>query len=258
MNEIIKSLPKTLPEVYSAIANGTKFGEPIDTIISKKFSSLQEIYDYLEVPDALTDALYGDSDEDGNYTFPFAVKKVKEGITEYKGIIGEQYSSYHKETIRQHTAIVVDNLGKMIPLRMAAYLGVLHDCCKKYTLGTNAKGELCFYGHEYVSALIGGTWARDTLKLNNSQLKLIVALIFAHGMPKGEWQQNQEKRWDFFVTLDDYFGDIGTEEDVQNLKEQFSDYIDAIAAADQGCITVEDILNSSRKIEGGEKLISEY
>jgi CRISPR/Cas system-associated endonuclease Cas3-HD len=258
MNEIIKSLPKTLPEVYSAIIDGTKFGDPIDSIISEKFNSLQEIYDYLEVPDVLTDALYGAPDEDGNYTFPFAVKKVKEGIVEYKGRLGEQYSSYHKETIRQHTAIVVDNLARMIPLRWATYLGVLHDCCKKYCLGTNAKGELCFYGHEYVSALIGGSWARETLKLNDTQLKLIVALIFAHGMPKGEWAQNQEKRWDFFVTLDDYFGDIGTDEDTQNLKEQFGEYIDAIAAADQGCSMVEDILRASSKIEGGEKLISEY
>ena len=90
-------------------------------------------------------------DEAGLYVFP-AKRKNAPLVHAH---LGDQTSMYHKETVKQHLLLTCGRLwlnGHSDNLEGLLY-GILHDAGKKYTLGSNQRGEVCFYGHEKVSAL---------------------------------------------------------------------------------------------------------
>jgi hypothetical protein len=255
MNKIFNVFPATLKEIYDAIMANRRYGTDADKALDTQFftGGLVQVYKFLEQPDAATEAIYGAPDADGNVTFPFAISKVKPGVVEFVGKLGAQTSSYHKETVKQHTAIVVKNLVDAgVDPKMAAVLGVFHDCGKKYTTGTNAKGELCFYGHDYVSAYLAGQWLKDSFNMSGNELKLVMAVIFAHMQPKITWNQNPEKRVAFMAMLDEFFDDDDKKEEY---KQYFEFLIDAIDKADVGIATEEEVAAAEGIIAEGESAI---
>ena len=183
MNEIIKELPNTLESIWGSVKNDEQFNNfALNRVINQQFGDIKSIYDFISEFDWLTYEIYGEPDKDG-FVFPFAVSKVKDGVTEYHGNIGDQTSSYHKETVAEHTAIVVANfVGQHICSELLTTIAVLHDVGKKYTSGTNNKGEVCFYGHDTVSAYLAGRWLYG--QFDDEDVKLIVAVIFGHMQPR--------------------------------------------------------------------------
>lgn len=91
-------------------------------------------------------------DEAGLYVFP-AKRKNAPLVHAH---IGDQTSMYHKETVKQHLLLTCGRFWlneNPDDLDEGLLYGILHDAGKKYTLGSNQRGEICFYGHEKVSAL---------------------------------------------------------------------------------------------------------
>lgn len=249
MNEIMKLLPNTLEGIWNSVVLNEQFDNfALNRIINEEFEDLKSIYDFLFEYDWLTHEIYGEPEEDG-FVFPFAVKKVKEGVKEYHGNIGDQTSAYHKETVAEHTAMVVSNfVGEHIASERLAAIAILHDVGKKYTSGTNNKGEVCFYGHDSVSAYLAGRWLYGLY--DDDELKLIVAVIFGHMLPKTAWTEKPEKKEEFKKELVTFF-----EED-ENQAQSVISLIERLSNADEGCATEDERVAARDKISRGERIIS--
>ncbi len=196
-------LPNSLNGIWEAVKEKKRFGEPIDKVASLDFETPEKLYYFLEEHDPLTDALYTKI-SDTEVIFPFATSKVKDGVSEFVGRIGDQTSDHHRETICQHTAIVIENMGTAgINKSTAMWLGLFHDVGKKYTLGTNKKGQVCFYGHETVGAFFAGRWAMN-MDIDERYVKQIVAVAYGHLGPHN-WKENPEKEKEFLDELTEYY-----------------------------------------------------
>ena len=113
--------------------------------------SFQAYLDNQSVLPPIVEDMY-QRDESGLYVFPAKRKNA----TLVHAHIGDQISMYHKETVKQHLLLTCGRLwlnGIPDELEEGLLYGILHDAGKKYTLGSNQRGEVCFYGHEKVSAL---------------------------------------------------------------------------------------------------------
>ncbi len=189
MHEALKGIPTTLAGIYNNVASG-KF--LFEGQVKRTFEDIEEMYKYLDTPDKLTDTLYGNYIK-WKYTFPFAKEPDDISIKEYRGYLGDQYSKWHKESVKHHAAIVTVNLIEAGELpRCAVLLGVIHDAGKKYTCATNKAGELCFYNHALVSAYIGLWWAWNFLA--EEERKPFLAVIYGHDLPWQRWQKHPEEK----------------------------------------------------------------
>ena len=106
--------------------------------------------------------------------------------------IGDQTSMYHKETVKQHLLLTCGRLwlnGNPDELEEGLLYGILHDAGKKYTLGSNQRGEVCFYGHEKVSALFAAI-VFDHLGFTD-MIEDGVRVIYDHMKPF-VWESNKE------------------------------------------------------------------
>ena len=73
-------------------------------------------------------------------------------IPELKDTIGfDQHNPHHDKDVFNHTLCVLDNVPKLLELRLAA---LFHDIGKPHTLSIDDKGVGHFYGHEKVSVKI--------------------------------------------------------------------------------------------------------
>lgn len=192
MNEIIKRLPiKTLEEVLSA--DESTFPAEVREILQWK--GVEEYFRCLSEEDALTRAIYGSADEKGLVRFPAATNDV---TLELFDKIGAQSSIYHQETVEEHIQLVFHNASTYSWLlrfpspvnRYVLFLALLHDCGKKYTAGTNKRGELCFYGHDKLSALIANSYLKQ-MGVSDKDREWIVTGIFYHMRPKA-WERMEE------------------------------------------------------------------
>jgi hypothetical protein len=251
MNEILKMLPNTLETIWDSIRLNEQFDNfALNRVVNEQFEDLQSMYNFLFEYDWLTHEVYGEPEEDG-FVFPFAVKKVKEGVKEYHGMIGDQTSAYHKETVTEHTAMVVSNfVGEHIASERLATIATLHDVGKKYTSGTNNKGEVCFYAHDTVSAYLAGRWLYGLY--DDDEIKLIIAVIFAHMLPKTAWTEKPEKKEEFKKELITFF------EDDEGQAETAMSLIERLSNADEGCATKEEVVAAREKIRRGERIISAF
>lgn len=254
MNELIKMLPNTLESIWDSIRLNDQFPNfAINRVVNEEFEDLQSMYDFLFEYDWLCHEIYGEPEEDG-FVFPFAVSKVKEGVKEYRGRIGDQTSAYHKETISDHTAMVVANFcGSQVFNERLATIATLHDIGKKYTSGTNNKGEVCFYGHDTVSAYLAGRWLYGLYDdEDDEELKLIIAVIFGHMLPKTTWAQKPEKKDEFKAELIAFFDD----DELQAETAMF--LIERLSDADEGCATEEELEAAREKIRQGKTIIAHF
>ena len=246
--QFIEKAPKTIAEIYEAIhTNDINLGEPLGQILNHGFKSLEDIYEFLDASDSLVDAMY-DRNEDGNYVFSFA-SKHGDDVTEIIAPLGCQTSRYHKEDFKQHVAIVSAKFAELgLSNKDAALYAVLHDCAKKYTFGTNYRGEVCFYGHEALSAFIGGYWLFNNWYMTGDELRQIIAVIWAHLHPRVTWAQKPEERDKFIDQLRTFF-------DCPMKVDETMRLVDLFAQADLGCESEEEIEAYADIISRGEQII---
>ena len=256
MHKELGKIPKTMKEIYrSAFDSDVLLAQPLGRILNKPFRSIKEIYDFLEERDALTDAIYGCSDPEGKYVFPFAVPedKVNGGVGEVIAKLGSQYPGHHMETIQEHTCLVVNNLVELgMAESDAVLIGVLHDCGKKYVTATNAQGHLCFYNHEIVSAFLAGHWMLSNFYVDGDKLRLIIAVVFNH-MELLSWKRQDHGIDDAREKLKNNLAGFF---DCPVFAERAMDYINLITEADKSCKTEEEYEDAKAKIAIGKKLIA--
>lgn len=181
MNEIIKRLPiKTLEEVLSA--DESTFPAEVKEILQWK--GVEEYFRCLSEEDALTRAIYGCADEKGLVRFPAATDDV---TLELFDKIGAQSSIYHQETVEEHIQLVFHYIHRISADRNFLLMALLHDCGKKWTAGTNKRGEICFYGHDKLSALFANSYLKQ-MGVSDEDREWIVTGIYYHMRPK-EWER---------------------------------------------------------------------
>ena len=150
------------------------------------------------------------------YRYPYANSALKKkaeiaGFQEASGPIGMQTSKYHKETIAEHTKAVAAHYLSSIDIgkdaekdRMDAMTALLHDVGKKWTAGTNQVGEMCFYGHDPISAYAAAKLF-NAMAISRENAEPYIILICCHMDPKVKWTQKKDAEKDF---LDKYGKDL--------------------------------------------------
>ena len=226
-------------------------GEGYIEVCKKSFSSIGEIYDYLDVPDSLTDYAYGEPGDDGKYTFPSPdpyddrVKAAKPCT----GLIGEQNSSWHTETLKEYAAMVTYNLvAADVKPEMAAMLGVLHCCGMKYAAETIIEGSISFPGYEYLSTYLTVCWIYDW-GLAEEEKREIIATVYGHtkyyDWLKKTGGRNSEKN--FIKEVTKVFG--------EDIALKAHELIKLLGASEEGVKRGEK--KNTEKIKKGEEIIKQ-
>ena len=172
------TVPKNLQDIWMISEEGFFPGDPLGEIAKKDFRSPGEVFKFLEKPDALTQAIYGEPDDNGKYAFPL-IDEPDDDIEPYWGYIGDQTSYWHRESIKEHACYVTYNLYEAgVRHSYAAALGVFHDCGKKYCAETDNNGEVWFNDSEYVSALLAACWTKAWLP--EHLRRRLTAVIYGH------------------------------------------------------------------------------
>ena len=186
MNKIIADLPiNTLEEIFSA--DESTFPTEVREILQWK--GVEAYFNSQGEEDALTRVVYGCTDKDGLVRFPAATDDV---FLELFDKIGSQISSYHQETIEEHLQMVFHYAFTFVPDNTNFLLmALLHDCGKKWTAGTNKAGELCFHGHEKLSALVANSYLKQ-MGVCDKDRERIVTRIFYHMRPKA-WERMEKE-----------------------------------------------------------------
>lgn len=181
MNKIIADLPiNTLEEIFSADEH--KFPEEVKAVL--RWEGVEAYFRSQSEEDALTRALYGDADKDGRVRFPAATDNV---TLECIDRIGTQSSRYHGETVEEHIQLVFLYIHRISADRNFLLMALLHDCGKKWTAGTNKRGEICFYGHDKLSALFANSYLKQ-MGVSDEDREWIVTGIYYHMRPK-KWER---------------------------------------------------------------------
>ena len=230
-------------------------------ICENRPANLEEIYHFLDQPDMLFNDIYQEREVRDSvffYTYPFIHgAAIPDDIEEVVAPIGTQTSKYHHENLRDHVALVAANLVDAgLSGTLAVQLAVLHDMGKKYTAATNKVGDICYYNHEAISALIAKYWLRGTA--SQSTIKQIVAVIYAHLLPLTTW--NRTVHWktglpcnfrqDFEHELESFYD--GNQVDVKRTME----LIDTLTKCDEGILEMTP--EYAQKIARGRELIHEF
>lgn len=112
----------------------------------------------------------------------FAIKHVNSDKVTYFDSLDIQTSKYHQEGLMDHIALVTRRIAFESNLDpVAIKIAILHDLGKKYTVKINPRGEVCYYGHEHISAII----AKDlidsgVITVSEEDAKIVFAVIDAH------------------------------------------------------------------------------
>ncbi len=245
------AVPKNLKDIYKM--SNKKF-EPNDPLgeIAKKYKSVKEVFLDLNKPDKLTDAIYGEPDEEGKYLFPM-MEEPDPGVEPHKGFIGDQSSYWHNENLKEHACYVAYHLRNAgLNLQKAGYLGVLHDCGKKYCAETNHAGEVWFNDHEYISALLVACWTKDWhWMLKEAERKELIAIIYGHMQCLLEWHKGTPESAkienDFVAEVTEFLGNETAALRVYGL-------VCILGTCDEGARGGAPV--DKKIIEEGEKIIS--
>jgi hypothetical protein len=112
----------------------------------------------------------------------FAIRHVNSNEITYFDSLDIQTSKYHKEGLMDHVALVVSRIGYAVKRNpLAVKIAILHDLGKKYTVKINPRGEVCYYGHEHLSALIAKDLiSNGVITMSDEDAKITFAVIDAH------------------------------------------------------------------------------
>jgi len=175
----------------------------------------------------------------------WAAPIITQVIPELKAAVGfDQHNPHHLYDIYRHTALVVEGVPGILPLRWAA---LLHDVGKASVYTQDEAGVGHFLGHAQAGADMADTILRR-LKAPNALREQVVTLIQRH-MVLIQPERRQVRRWmgrlrpevlDWLLTLQE--ADIkgtGLPGDIQRLhaiREQMQ-----ILLQEQACLTVRDL-----------------
>jgi len=193
MNKGINKVPANMEDIFAGKKAENEF---VDQIAAMRFDTLAEIFRFMEEEDLLTEQIFGKTDAEGKVIFPWAVPEHRRhaGVQPYYGTLGDQSSIYHQESIREHMALVCANLMERgVPEKLAAHIAVLHDCAKKYCAGTNQRGQVCYYGHEYASAYLCHAWLTN-MGYEEETVNLLTVIALYHMCPLVRWKQEPEQK----------------------------------------------------------------
>ena len=173
MNKIISELPiNTLEEIFAS--DESTFPTEVKAILQWK--GVEAYFNSQGEEDAPTRVVYGCTDV----------------FLELFDKIGSQTSRYHQETIAEHFQMVFHYAFTFVPDNTNFLLmALLHDCGKKWTAGTNKAGELCFHGHEKLSALVANSYLKQ-MGVCDKDRERIVTRIFYHMRPKA-WERMEKE-----------------------------------------------------------------
>ena len=111
----------------------------------------------------------------------FAINHVNSNSITYFDSLDIQTSKYHQEGLMDHIALVTRRMASASNYdTLAITIAILHDLGKKYTIKINAHGEVCYYGHEHLSALIAKDLINEHRLLNEDDTNIVFAVIDAH------------------------------------------------------------------------------
>lgn len=222
-------------------------GKSYDGLIQQSFSSFAELFDYLAKPDGLTRKLYGG---EWKITVPLAAG-VKD-VEPVECALGDQTSMYHKESLAEHVALVCANLVDAgFDEEDAVALAVLHDCAKKYTMVTNKRGEISFYGHEKLSMQLAVFWGK-TLVTDEEKLRWYAAIIWGHMEALlSKWAKTHAYSPRFRGDFEDLLGSPELAEAALKECERFS-------LCDEDCSNDDYLTTRGKQIIRGARIIQKY
>ncbi|NLN15332.1 MAG: HD domain-containing protein [Tissierellia bacterium] len=150
-------------------------------------------------------------------------------IPELKDTIGfDQHNPHHDKDVFNHTLCVLDNVPKLLELRLAA---LFHDIGKPHTLSIDDKGVGHFYGHEKVSVKIAKN-ILTRLKCSKELTESVLLLIGEHMTKSRNMKDRGLKR---------LIGRVGQERIFQLMDLQIADRMCTNSQADV------DFLNERKK-----------
>ena len=202
MHEILGCIPcnKVDDIMESVFESGDSFGELLDAILNQPFS-VEDFIDSQSKEDDLTDLIF-EKTIDGRVVFPLAGENNT--AVPYRGFIGDQASRYHQESIRTHLYADLVRMRELHGDDFNMELAVLlHDAMKKYTAATNKRGEVCFYGHEKVSAYFAAKVYKQ-LGYSKEEAKPYIAMIHGHMLPKTLWSNPKSGNSDYAKYVEEF------------------------------------------------------
>lgn len=158
----------------------------------------------------------------------------------------DQRNEHHCYDLLTHTAVVVDSVPPVLPLRLAA---LFHDMGKPRCFSMGEDGQGHFYGHAHLSGEMAENICRR-LRLSNDLRERVVTLVRCHDTVIEEDSRLIRRRLNrlgeenFFALLDLQRGDtMGLAPAYRDRLPRF-DRVEALARellAGEGCLTLRDL-----------------
>ena len=278
MKELFSKLPlNSVEDILSNVySDEEKSSIPELEEVIENLGSPSNILDSLVKSDSLTDKVYKKDDKEA-YIFPkvaektektkFWLDKNKSKTTEHVGEIGDLTSAYHKENLKQHTALVIKNLSKQeIDNKKKGLLlltGLLHDIGRKYLtqtseqeksstdkglkVGDKITGQLVAPEQEKLSAYIAARYFKN-LGISQEEATPFIATTFYQNRLKTDWSKDIEDKNDVELPneFDHFMNEYGDE--AYNL-------LRSLSAADKGILNYKSLTNAHSYLEQGEKIV---
>lgn len=114
--------------------------------------------------------------------YGYEIHHVNSNEVTYFDSLDIQTSKYHQEGLMDHIALVTSRVGLAIMRdSLIIKIAILHDLGKKYTIKINPRGEVCYYDHEHLSALIAKDMIDNgVIEMSEEDAKITFAVIDAH------------------------------------------------------------------------------
>ena len=185
----------------------------------------------------------------------YAIPHVKDPKTvTFIENLNVQTSRYHKETVMDHIALVVYNMHRDYGNtfgELAIAIAILHDLGKKYTIGINNIGDICYYGHEKLSAEIARNVITNTDIYRNNlftdeDVDTLYNVIYHH--------------LDLKLIKDEDMKEIYCQGFRQKYGKRALDYLVILDKEDQGIADTNDLYSKETldKIQIGTNIIMKY
>lgn len=281
MKELFSKLPLNSVEDILSNVYGDEGKSSIPELeeVIENLGSPSDILDSLVKSDSLTDKVYKKDDKD-SYIFPNVAEKTektkfwsdknKSKTAEHIGEIGDLTSVYHKENLKQHTALVIKNLSKQEidnkKKGLQLLTGLLHDVGRKYLTQTSEKeksstdkgfkagdkvtGQLVAPEQEKLSAYITARYFKN-LGISQEEATPFVATTFYQNRLKTDWSKviegiEDKDNVELPNEFDHFMNEYGDE--AYNL-------LRSLSAADKGILSYKSLTNAHSYLEQGEKIV---
>lgn len=277
MKDILLKLPvNSVEDILSSVySNNENSSLPeLEEVINSLDLPSNILDDFLK-PDSLTNVLYKKT-EDGKFVFPKSQEdkktwgfglKLPNSVANHVGNIGDLTSAYHKENLKQHASVVVNNLDKM-PIRsskkdLLLLTGLFHDFGRKYLTQTGDKekfptdalykykdevtGQLYAPDQEKLSAYISARYFKK-MGISEEEARPYIASIYYQNRLKTGWEKDVvDKNGAIIPDEYDYF--------IKAYGDETYNLLRSLSSADKGLLTNKTLANAQSYIEQGQKIV---